>query len=169
MKDIKFFKYWVYLIFLYLAFLNCSSAQKIQNSIPIEFGDVYYQHWVAGVQGGGSGINVFINVVSNNKNIELDSIYFQGKVSKLEEGNNSLFIGRFKTTANQREDLILSSNPKEEYGNQIRKSKKDIPFELKDNQCIISYKEGGKIKYFMIEDVKNRKLLAYPSSPQKKE
>jgi hypothetical protein len=166
MKGINFFKYLVYLVFLSLAFLNCSSAQKIQSSIPIEFGDVYYQHWIAGVKGGGSGINVFINVVSNKKNIELDSVYFQGKVSKLEEVNNSLFIGRFKTTANQREDLIMSSNPKEEYGNQIHKPKEDIPFELKNNQCIISYNEGSKIKYFMIEDIKKKKLLAYPSAPQ---
>lgn len=169
MKDIKCFKYLVYLVFLSLAFLNCSSVQKIQSSIPIEFGDVYYQHWIAGVKGGGSGINVFINVASNKKNIELDSVYFQGKVSKLEEVNNSLFIGRFKTTANQREDLIMSSNPKEEYGNQIHKPKEDIPFELKNNQCIISYMDSDKIKYFMIEDIKKKKLLAYPSAPQKKE
>lgn len=165
----KKFKNGFYLAMLSFVFLNCSTAQKIQKSIPMTFGEVYYQHWVAGVQGGGSGINLFINVNSNKNNIILDSIYFQSDVAKLEPVNSSLFVGRFKTEANQTKDFVMSSNPKEEYGNTVQSTKKHIPFNLKDNQCVLSYKEGDKIKYFMIEDIKKKKLLAYPSAPQKKE
>ena len=60
-----------------------------------------------------------------------------------------------KTNASQKPDLIMSSNPHEEYGNTFQKPKQadDIPFELNNTQCVISYKEGNKTSYFMIEGV----------------
>ncbi|NCO63554.1 MAG: hypothetical protein GW839_07670 [Flavobacteriales bacterium] len=169
MKVIKRIYYFISLVFMVLLVSKCSSAQELQANIPLEIGEVYYQHWIAGVKGGGSGVNVFINIISNKKNIELDSVYFQGKVAKLEMDNNSLFIGRFKTNANQKNDLIMSSNPKEEYGNKVQLPSEKSPFKITNNQCVISYKEGSKIKYFKIDNMAKKQLQAYPSAPRNKE
>ena len=35
----------------------------------------------------------------------------------------------------------MSSDPYAEYGNQVPKLEKPIPFNLKENECVISYKE----------------------------
>lgn len=169
MEVIKNVKNAFYVVTLLLLFLNCSTAQKLQKTNPVEFGEVYYQQWVAGVKGGGSGVNIYIPIKSNNNHIVLDSVFFREKVSKLEKINESLVVGRFKSSVNQQKDLILSSNPKDEYGNQVEKSVQDFPFELKSNQCVISYIEDFKTKYIMMDNILKKTLLAYPSAPQKKD
>ena len=104
------------------SFSQCSSAQKLQKETPIKFGTSYYQHWVAGIQGGGSGINLFIETEGILKeNIQLDSVYFRGMVAKFEVKPNypTLYIGRFSLKANQKRDIIMSNKPKAEYGNKL--------------------------------------------------
>lgn len=150
---------------------NCSTAQKLQNTAPVTVGDVYSQKWVAGVEGGGSGINLFIPVSDIiHQNIQLDSVYFRGKVAKLEtiDGKTVLFVARFKNTFNQKNDIVMSNDPKEEYGNKspIRQTK--IPFDLKDSEGVVSYKEANKTKYFKIGNITEKLPEHYPSAPQNK-
>lgn len=153
-------------------FTNCSTAQKLQNTAPVSFGEVYSQKWVAGVKGGGSGINLFIPVSEEiPENIQMDSVYFRGKVVKLERvtGENPMFVGRFVTEFNQKEDITMSSDPKEEYGNQAPKLDKKSHFDLKDSECVISYKDGTDTKYFKIENITEQKVEHFPSAPQNKQ
>ncbi len=164
----------VFLIVLILiSFSQCSSAQKLQEEALVKFGKAYYQNWVAGVQGGGSGIDIFIPVEQEmpKEQIKLDSIYFRGNVSKLEMSptNTSLFIGRFLSESNQKKDIIMSGNPNDEYGNEAPKLKVKIAFELKENECVVSYIEDNKVKYFKIENVVEKQTLYYPSVPPKKQ
>ena len=160
------------MLIIMTGFSQCSSAQKLQKEAPVKFGTAYYQHWVAGVQGGGSGINLFIETEGTLKeNIQLDSVYFRGMVAKFQvkPNNPSLFIGRFSLKANQKRDIIMSSKPKAEYSNELPKLKTEIPFDLKDNECVVSYKEGDKMKYFKIENVVEKQPQYYPSAPPKKQ
>lgn len=169
MKVIKSIYYFFSMTFMALLVSNCGSAQELQANVPLEIGEVYYQHWIAGIKGGGSGVNVFINVISNKNNMVLDSVYFQGKVAKVDKVNDTLFVGRIKTNANQKNDLVMSSNPKEEYGNKVQLPSENYPFELTNHQCVISYKEGIETKYFKVESMTKRPLQAYPSAPRNKE
>jgi len=148
---------------------RCSSTQKLQNTLPFQIGDVYYQDWVSGIQNGGSGTNVYIQIISNTNKIELDSIYFHGRAAKLELINNMLAIGRFSSIISYNNDIVMSSNPNEEFGNKVPELKKKPDFELKDNQCVISYKIDGKTKYFMIDNIRKKELLAFPGSPNNME
>ncbi len=153
-------------------FTQCSSAQKLEKETPFKIGNAYFQSWVAGVEGGGSGINIFITVEGKSQDkTELDSVYFRGKASKFETKPNNLdlFIGRFSTPFNQKRDLIMSNKPDAEYGNEAPQPNFKIPFDLKDDECVISYKEGNKTKYFRIENVAEKRLQQYPSAPPKKQ
>ncbi len=47
----------------------------------------------------------------------------------------------------------MSNEPNAEYGNPIPKIKEKLPFALKENDCVISYKESDKTKYFKIEKI----------------
>ncbi|MDO5978809.1 hypothetical protein [Flavivirga spongiicola] len=156
------------LLFLLIAigFTQCASTQKLEDTLPLEIGDVYSQHWVSGVRGGGSGYNLFIPIKSNPNKIVLDSLYFKGKKVKLELKSASVFIGRFKSEANQRHDIIMSSDSLAEYGNPVPEMTKKPPFELKDTECIVSYKRGKKTFYYKISGIVKKATARYPIAPQ---
>ncbi len=151
------------------SFSQCSSSKKLQSKVPIEFGEGYFQKWVAGVKGGGSGINIFISINEGvSEEFILDSVYFRGKVAKLEvkPNNKTLYIGRFKTDLNtMKQDIVMSSDSKEEYGNQLPKIEAKIPFDLKDNECVVSYKKGDETQYYKIENIIEKQAEYFPSVP----
>jgi len=147
--------------FIMVSFSQCSSAQKLQKNAPTALGNVYCQSWIAGVQGGGAGINIFIPI--EDTSIVLDSVYFRGKAAKLatKPQNTKLFIGRFMSDFNKPDDM----SP--EFGNKkdTPKVEEKIPFELKDNQCVVSYKDGDITKYFKVENVVEKASIPRPSAP----
>ncbi len=153
-------------------FTHCSTAQKLQKKAPITLAEVYCQSWVSGVKGGGSGLNLFIPVSQEiPQNIRLDSAYFRGKVTKLElAGTNlNLYVARFEENFNQKQDIVMSNDPKEEYGNQFPILTEKIPFDLKDTESVISYTESNVTKYFKIENIAIKKQDHYPSAPTNKQ
>lgn len=146
MKTLKKITKFLLMTFIMVSFYNCSSAKMFQDNLPFLIGEVYYQE-------SSTDINVYIPIKSNPNNIILDSIYFQGKKTKLEFENASLAVGRFKTESTQKQDIIMSNEPYAEYGNKVPKLPEKSPFELKGNECVVNYKEENKIKYFKIENM----------------
>ena len=126
-------------------------AYKVQEKSAFKIRKATYKEWVAGIRGGGGGVNVFFTIDGfDSSKITLDSVFFRGQKAKIEK-NNSLYIGRFITEANQQLDMIISSDTDAEYGNKAPIKTVKFPFELKDNEAIISYKENGKQKYYKQE------------------
>ncbi len=166
MKLIKHILYLFIMLFLLASFSQCSTSQNLQKKAPLNFGEVYSQRWVAGIQGGGSGTNLFIPITSQSE-IKLDSVYFRGQVTKLEVSKDAmLYVGRFKTDFNQpKQDLILSSDQTEEFNNQLPKKPIKIPFELSDDECVISYRDNNKVMYYKISNIVEKEPLNYPSTP----
>ncbi|MFD1062528.1 hypothetical protein ACFQ1Q_04660 [Winogradskyella litorisediminis] len=157
MKSIKIFIKLLCLALLTVSFSQCASTMKLEKEAPTTFGETYYQNWVAGVQGGGSGINVFIEV--NSKSIQLDSIYFRGNIAKLQTkpSNKQMYIGRFSTEANKSLYETLSKSD-------VKLQDEDFPFKLDNSECVVSYSEDGKQKYFKISNLKEKPLEALPMS-----
>ena len=141
---------------LVIVFSQCSSAQKLQESPSFNIEEVYSQKWIAGVQGGGSGINVFIPITTELKDITLDNLYFRGNMvaSQTKPSSPKLYIGRFIGNANQKEGYKSTGDK--------------IPFDLKDNEAVVSYSEKGKIKYFKIENITEKPMEQFPSAPPRK-
>ncbi|WP_452232847.1 hypothetical protein [Lacinutrix sp. MEBiC02595] len=163
------------LLFLMVNFSNCSSTkqasnqtnkismQDFQENPSFILGETSFKYWTAGVKGGGSGVNLFILMEKNKNNIVLDTVYFRGRESKL-EAINSGYVANFRTLANQKEDIIMSTNKSAEYGNEIP-NQATFPFQLKDNECVISYIEDNITKYFKIENLVEKARDMYPSAP----
>ena len=146
------------------SFSQCSSAQKLQKKAPMTFGDVYAQKWVAGVKGGGSGINMFIPV--NDNTVVLDSVYFRNQVAKLEfSKDQNMYIGRFLTEFNQPVDMIVSTDMKEESQNTLPIDTQKTPFELVDDECVVSYQSDDKTMYYKISNISVKEPVHYPSAP----
>ncbi len=150
-----------------MSFSQCASVVKLEDVVHLELGEVYQQSWVAGVQGGGSGYNLYVPVKSNPKKIVLDSLFFKGKWVKLELKSASLYVGHFKTKANQRHDVIMSSDPVAEYGNPVPNISTPQSMKLNDSECLVSYKKGKKTLYFKISNVTKKSSYKYPKTPPK--
>lgn len=168
MKLFKRALFLTFMLFVLATFSQCGVSKKLETKAPLTIGDVYYQHWVAGVQGGGSGIKIFIPVISNPNKVILDSVYFQGKQAKLEYRNNDVFIGRFQSEINKKEDIIMSSDPYAEYGNKVPEIPKKPRFQLLEDECVVSYKVENEVKYFKIEKINKKDVLEFMSAPHKK-
>ncbi|WGD35735.1 hypothetical protein [Olleya sp. YS] len=151
----QFFKYLSVTILSSILFMQCSSTKQLQKEASFKTDQAYYQTWVAGVRGGGSGINIFIPVTSELKNLKLDSLYFRQHKMALETkpNNPNLYIGRILTKANQKEGF--------------KETTTKIPFDLKQNEAVLSYIENGDIKYFKIENIIEKPAEQYPSAPPK--
>jgi hypothetical protein len=165
MRTIKQISILAMLTLIMTSFSQCSSAQKLQKKAPIVFGETYYEQWVSGVAGGPSGINVFIEL--KDESLQLDSIYFRGKVSKFEvkPSNKLLFIGRFITESKDNIDMMISTNTNEEYSNKAPELPIKIPFELENDECVVSYKISGKTKYYKIANLVKKQSPDIPMSP----
>lgn len=145
MKTLKKIITFLLMPFMMIGFYNCSSTKMLQNHPPFEIDEVYYQK-------SNSDINVYISLKSNPNNIILDSIYFQGIKTKLEHESN-LFVGSFKSSIIQKQDIIMGNEPYAEYGNKIPKLPEKSTFALNENECVVSYKEDNEINYFKIANV----------------
>jgi hypothetical protein len=169
MQTLKTISFSILTLIVMASFSQCSSIKKIQQTVPLDLGQVYYQAWIAGIEGGGAGLNIYIPTEDNS--IELDSVYFRGKAAKLEFKNQNgiIYIGRFISDFNKKKDIVMSNEPNTEFGNEMPKMPPKIPFELKDNECVISYKEGKKTKYFKVSNIVEKDLIPYPSAPPNKQ
>ncbi|WP_242203372.1 hypothetical protein [Aestuariivivens insulae] len=168
MKLVKQIMFFGIITLVAVSFSQCASTHKMLDSIAVVFGEVYYQTWVAGVKDAGSGINLYIPIKSKPDNIVMDSVYFKGKRAKLEQSNPKLYIARFSNTLNK-PDIVMSNAPYAEYGNKVPRLKQHTPFELKDNECILSYVENNKKKYYRISGIIKKEPIFYPSAPPKKQ
>lgn len=168
------------LIFLFgiiavMSFSSCANGRKIRKEAPIDIQQAYYTTWVGGTKGAGSGLNLYIPVIeTEDVEIELDSVYFRGKRAKLQTKpqDDNLHIGYFRTSDNSGKvpDLIMSSDPKEEYGNEPPEIIEKFPFDLEENQAVISFRKNGKKGYYKVdvvekEDYGDRKIK-YPGNIQ---
>ncbi|WP_152975582.1 hypothetical protein [Lacinutrix himadriensis] len=177
MSIIKTYILSLFMLFILASFSNCSSSKQINNEgsktamqdfqdkIPFTLEETSYKHWVAGVKGGGAGITMLISVSNNTKNIVIDAAYFRGMQTKL-ESINSGYVANFITKANQKEDIVMSTDKRAEYDNQLP-NKADFPFQLKDNECVISYIEEGTTKYYKIENLVEKPRDEYPKARPK--
>lgn len=150
-------------VFIIVCFSQCASV-TFEEHTPFKITSAVYQNWSGGAP-GVNGMNVKINYTSN-KTIEFDSIYFQKRVVDLQIKNskiNNLVVGYFISV--ETSDIIFDANPVKEMHNSAPTIKK-IPFQLKENEAVISYKIKGKIKYFKIASVKKEKSLFFPSIPK---
>lgn len=154
------------LIVIMVSLSHCSSAQKLQKVAPTEFGETYYEQWVSGVAQGPSGLNIYIEL--KDESIQLDSVYFRGKVAKFEvkPANKLLFIGRFINESTEKRDVIMSSNMDREYGNTAPEIKTKIPFDLGQSECVVSYQYKDEIRYYKLTNIVKKESPGIPMSPR---
>jgi hypothetical protein len=136
-------------------FSQCGNSKdltyKLQEETSFKIIEPIYQSWVAGVRGGGGGINVIFKVSDlDSKSIEIDSLFFRGQMVKVEK-KPTAYVARFRSNINRIPDIIMSGDTDAEYGNKAPIKERKALFEIEDDEAIISYKENKIQKYFKIK------------------
>lgn len=135
---------------------QCKSV-KLDTKAPLTIKSAYYINMVGGMP-GNSSVNLIVEY-NNLQNVTLQDAYFlnrKAKVSLENQGKNKVISANINTsTIQSREDLILHNNPTEELKN--TPPTKKLPFNLKDNEAVISYTKNNKLYYFKVENIKKKK------------
>jgi hypothetical protein len=150
-------------LFLVIAFSKCATTQFEQNP-PFVITSAVFNNWsVKSTAAKG----VIVNIGYDSKYVvKFDSIYFSKSAEKLSTSKvkeKKIISANFSSTV--KPDLILEENSTKELYNQFPAIKK-MPFELKQNEAIISYKRKDKTKYFKIKSIKKGKTFFFDSIPK---
>lgn len=150
---------------------NCANGKKLQEKPPVAFEQAFYITSSKADKNSGTDLQLFIPVNAyDDREVALDSVYFRGKKAKLEKltNNENVYTAYFETA--KKGDIIMSSDPREEYGNQAPIIPKDFPFELKADEAIISFEKGGKTGYYKITGIQEKDAetvkIKYPENIQ---
>jgi hypothetical protein len=149
------------LILLIFGFSQCGTA-KFDKNPPFQITSAVVQNWYGGQQ-GIQGKNLKITYTSN-RTIQFDSVFFDKRSTDLQVKNTNeskLVIGYFKSK--EKQDLILDENPVKELQNAVP-ILKEVPFQLKESEAVVSYTIKGEKKYFKIIAIEKEKDVVFPSS-----
>lgn len=140
--------------------VSCSSSKEVSPNLSENIESIYYQKWIAGVKGGGSGINFHVNLnLPLEGNIKLEKVQFDTYEGVFEKISETEYVANINTHQN---DLILDENPKKEYGNEAPK------VSLKSNEANLIFSINGKEVIKNIQNVKEKPMIAYPSMNKSK-
>ncbi len=157
----------IFFLIIPFSLLFCAS-KPVQNKFPQEIEAVYFQKWLPGLKNMSSGTNFYIKFKTPlSKNIQLQKVHLQGQEAKLEQEDQTTLVAHFYQKSNHK-DLNLNGDSEKEYGNQIPESTKS-KFKLKPDEAILEYKWNNKKTYFIITNIKEKELIAYPSMKPEKE
>ena len=122
-----------------------SKSSQLKLSDPIVF-----QEWYAGINVGGTGINLFIPKFDLNRNIEIDSVYFRNMKGK------PIIKDRMYAVILKNDSPYYVPNPSNDKTN---------PFNLTSEECMITYKENGQIKYLKVANIVEKAGTYYENGP----
>ncbi len=146
-------------------FTQCSSAQQFDEEPPFTISKAYYQDWVGGRQGSSGTLITFEITSEISKEVRLDSLFFSNKICKLEAtsfNKKYSIIGNFSKNTYVERNIIMDVDPQKEMANKVPDVAINFPFELSDNECVISYIIKEKKHYFKVTDLKKEKTIFYP-------
>lgn len=150
----------VLFIAIFLNFTQCKT-QKMQNEAPFTINEKVWFKWAGGKKGTqGTTIKLVGNLESTS--LYFSNIYFQNhKYNVVPEINGTKFtlIGN---RSNLKEDLTMSGNSVDEYGNKPPKLDSDFPFDLQKDEAVIEYSINQQTYFYKVTGVKQLETVFYP-------
>lgn len=137
------------LIILSSLFSNCAGNKNLEARAPVQMQQAYYI-----AKGNYMFLYIPVSAIQTEL-VELNSVYFRGKKAGLEQDPTTPGVYIAKITTGK-EDMIMSSDPREEYGNKIPRTEEMPDFKLKDNEAILIFTHKDKEKYYKITDIQDR-------------
>jgi len=146
--------YAIVLIILISLNFQCASSKTnlaLTTTKSFEVKTISFQEWYTGVNGEGTGTNVFVPIVNKADNVTIDSIYFRNRKGQLVRN-----YGRYTA-------VLKNNSPN--YTFEKSDKRDDYPFTLTNNECAIRYVKNGETKYLKITDVIKKEGVFYEIGP----
>lgn len=127
--------------FLAIILTQCAST-KFDNNAPFTI--------KSATKSADGNLKVYY---ATNSSVNFEHIYFDGRKENIElknDANGTFILGSFKNSLVNLKDIQLHSDPLKEYGNTPPKTEK-IPFTLKENEVVLSYKVNGETRFYKVE------------------
>ena len=123
--------------------------------------EIFAQHWVAGVRGGGSGTTVQVTLAPPRADgLELESLCMivekTVQRARLQKKRDDVFVANFRGTAN------LTGGERLAEDDSI--SSPALPVDVGKGQAVIMYRLGGEAREMTV-DVQTRPMIPYPECP----
>lgn len=150
MKTLKQTSIGIAVIGLFI-FMSCGSTSKIsENKAPFKVLTSTYSKWLGG-QPGVNGVKVSIKI--DNSAVKLDSVYFRNSSALLKLNEKTETYNVSIALPNTNKNLQLDIDPRKEFGNKVPDISTKLPFELNDNEAVVSYFYKGKTNYYKISNL----------------
>lgn len=140
------------IIVLFLA-IGCKT-QSLETSAPFSIDEKVYFYWVGGKQ-GTQGTTIRLRGSTSSLNLSFSKIFFQNREYGVVPQFNSEGFLLEASFSEMREPVnIMGTNPAIENANKPTTEKKNIPFDLEDNEAIILYSVNGREGYHKVSAIK---------------
>ena len=167
MKNLQILLILLPLLFLCVSFSNCAGSRTskttklFEKNPPFTIKEAYFQKWAAGIKEGGSGVEVHLIMETINPNVKIQNIYFRTQILEVHKSldNSNDYVAHL--ASNPKNDIVMDIDPMKEAQNN---PSQEFPFELGENDTVVSYWSGGKINYFKIANLSEKERIAYPQS-----
>lgn len=139
--------------------IKCKTAQRahklpVEVETSLEYTRPYFQIWNAAIKYGSSGANLYLPNLESKTSSTIKKVYFRGMSGELEKG-------RAIYTAIITKPKLNDGSPNTSV------SQEEFPFDLRPNECVVSYIENGTTKYFLIDNLQEKEGVYYPDGPPK--
>ena len=145
-----------FIIIIMASFSQCSSAQHtLEDKAPegLKMTEAYYQVIPPGIREGDTTVKIYMPMHTDT---QLDSIFFRGQQAKFIE-ENGMYVATL-VEASKEKYALGEGEPNTAKPREV----KELPFKLEAEECVISYEDAGKTKYFKIDQLHKKELLHLP-------
>lgn len=145
--------------------MSCGSSKSdapysLTEKTPFGISYGSFQEWVAGVQGGGSGVNLVIHFKEVEQGVTFQEVYFRNQISEAKKPIPQRVEASFKGVVNR--EIIMDGNAVKEA---VNTPKAPFPFTLLRDEAVLKYVYNGKVFYSKLSPLIEEKPIAYPSAP----
>ncbi len=149
----------VFLIMITLISSCGRSKIKLESSPLVNINEAYFQKWVSGVRGGGSGLNIHLSIDNEDLDKKLTGLYFKDKYTTLKFNKPNVYTGFIRTSKRVETNLDL---PVKKENTTLEEDKKyKLLFSIKENEAVVVILVNKKKKYFIIT-IKKKQSLNFP-------
>ena len=154
---------------------GCSSQKTFEKNPPFSVTDPTVRVVAAGQESGGTTTELSCRWTAADPGaIELDSLFFRGRVLKPELADSEtgkVLKASYRNQPLQRPDLVMHKDSLREVGNQPPGPLPDqasFPFKLERDQAVLSYRLKGEAnkRFYRITGIVEKPARTFPGRPQ---
>lgn len=135
-----------------------AANSKLLHEFPVEIKIAYFEGWISGVQGGGSGTNFFIELSEPlPKEVFMKNVLFRGNKAAVFPISELLYVVRFSNGSNSGEGIPTDYDTFRMLTNSVPST---TP--IKDDQALLEYVSNGEIIWYLITNVKEQEPNFFP-------